>query len=53
MAIPVDVDRLEKFDQVRDEEIFRQLMVWNIQFFHQVDEGRQLKASRVKLELFL
>lgn len=39
MAVPIDVDRLEKFNQVRHEEIFRHLMVGNVQFFDQVNES--------------
>jgi len=53
MAVAVNVNGLKELYQVRYEIIFRELVFWDIEFFHQVDESRQLKTLCVQLELFL
>ncbi len=40
VTIPIYIDRLEKFYQIRYKKIFRHLVIWNVQFFNQVNKCR-------------
>ena len=53
MAVAVDVDRLEELYEVGDEVVLADLVLGGVELFHEVDEGGQLKALGVELELLL
>ena len=53
MAVAVDVDRLEELYEVGDEVVLADLVLGGVEFFHEVDEGGQLEALWVELELLL
>ena len=40
MPISIDIDCLEKFDEVAGEIILADLILWCVEFFHEVDESR-------------
>ncbi len=42
MAVAVDVDGLEKLDEIGDEVVFADLVLRGVELLHEVDEGRQL-----------
>lgn len=52
MSITIDINGLKKLYQVRNEKILWELLIRDVEFFNQVDEGRQLKTLWVELKLF-
>lgn len=42
MAVAVDVDGLEELDQVRDEVVLADFVLWGVELLHEVDEGGEL-----------
>jgi len=42
MAVTVDVNRLEEFDEVRDEVVFADFVLRGVELLHEVDEGGKL-----------
>ena len=53
MPISIDVNGLKELNEVRYKVVFWQLVLWNVEFFHEVDKSGQFKALCVELELFL
>lgn len=44
MPISINVNRLEKFNEVRNKVIFADLVLRCIEFLHEIKKGGQLKA---------
>ena len=41
MAVAIDINRLEKFDEIGYEVILAQLVFRGVESFHEIDEGGQ------------